>query len=271
MPFIGQEPLQGSFHKLDAITTSATATYNLLLNGGAFTPGSANQLLVSLNGVIQSPGSSFTISGSQITFSSALTSSDSIDFIMSYGDVLNAGVPSDGAVSGSHIANGVITDAHMHTNLDLSGKTVTYGLTDSDMISGSIIQVSNTTNSATVTNSGSSTFTNSGTYVDFTPKQSNSIIIVHAQGHVYRNGGGHNWFRLINQSTGTASGNRGGRQFNAFHESVPVIWKDTSHNSTTQRRYELQFADRDNSGSISLSWNDGGSYESSITVFEIVS
>ena len=63
MPFIGQEPLQGSFHKLDAITTSATATYNLLLNGGAFTPGSANQLLVSLNGVIQSPGSSFTISG----------------------------------------------------------------------------------------------------------------------------------------------------------------------------------------------------------------
>jgi len=113
MPFIGQEPLQGSFHKLDAITTSATATYNLLLNGGAFTPGSANQLLVSLNGVIQSPGSSFTISGSQIIFSSALTSSDSIDFIMSYGDVLNAGVPSDGTVNTSQLANDAVHSAKL--------------------------------------------------------------------------------------------------------------------------------------------------------------
>ena len=53
MPFIGQEPITGAFHKLDAITTSATATYNLQLGGGAFSPASANHLLVSLNGVIQ--------------------------------------------------------------------------------------------------------------------------------------------------------------------------------------------------------------------------
>ena len=51
MPFIGQEPITGAFHKLDAITTSATAIYNLQLNGGAYSPASANHLLVSLNGV----------------------------------------------------------------------------------------------------------------------------------------------------------------------------------------------------------------------------
>ena len=107
MPFIGQEPLTGAYHVLDSITTSATATYNLQLNSGAFSPATANQLLVSLNGVIQKPGSSFTISGSQITFSSALTTSDSIDFIIALGDVLSVGTPTDGTVSGSKLASNI--------------------------------------------------------------------------------------------------------------------------------------------------------------------
>ena len=111
MPFIGQEPITGAYHVLDSITTSATATYNLQLNSGAFSPATANQLMVSLNGVIQKPGSSFTISGSQITFSSALTSSDSIDFIIALGDVLSVGTPSDGTVTTNKIANSAVTDA----------------------------------------------------------------------------------------------------------------------------------------------------------------
>ena len=111
MPFIGQEPLTGAYHVLDAITASATATYNLQLNSGAFSPATANQLLVSLNGVIQKPGSSFTISGSQITFSSALSSSDSIDFIIALGDVLSVGTPTDGSVTTAKIAPNAVTDA----------------------------------------------------------------------------------------------------------------------------------------------------------------
>ena len=107
MPFIGQEPITGAYHVLDDITTSSTNTYNLLLNGGAFSPASANHLLVSLNGVIQKPGSSFTISGSQITFvpsSGTLSNSDNIDFIMALGDVLSVGTPTDGSVTDAKIA-----------------------------------------------------------------------------------------------------------------------------------------------------------------------
>ena len=107
MPFIGQQPITGAYSVLDDITTSATNTYNLQLNSGAYSPVSANNLLVSLNGVIQEPGSSFTISGSQITFSSALTSSDSIDFIIALGDVLSIGTPSDGSVNNAKIARQV--------------------------------------------------------------------------------------------------------------------------------------------------------------------
>ena len=51
-------------------------------------PESANHMLVSLNGILQKPNSSFTISGSTITFASNLATGDVIDFIMLLGNVL---------------------------------------------------------------------------------------------------------------------------------------------------------------------------------------
>ena len=66
---------------LDSIVTSNTSTYNLTYGGTSYSPASATVCLVSLNGVIQTPVSAFTISGSTISFSSALTSTDTINFI----------------------------------------------------------------------------------------------------------------------------------------------------------------------------------------------
>jgi hypothetical protein len=116
MPFIGQNPSVGGYNILDDITisTNTNGPFNLLLNGAAFKPESANHLLVSLNGVIQKPDSSFTVSGSQITFtpsSGTLTSSDSIDFIMVLGNVLNVGTPTDGTISTNKIASNAVTGA----------------------------------------------------------------------------------------------------------------------------------------------------------------
>ena len=104
MAYIGKQPVVGNFVKLDAITTSATATYNLLNGGVAYFPQTANNCIVSLNGVIQSPTSAYTISGSTIVFDSALTSSDSIDFILVLGDVLSIGTPSDATVTNAKLA-----------------------------------------------------------------------------------------------------------------------------------------------------------------------
>ena len=102
MAYIGSEPITGNFIYADDITASATNTYNILVGGVAFSPESANHLIVSLNGVIQKANTSFSVSGSQITFlpsSGTLSSSDSIDFIMVYGNVLDIGTPSDSTVT----------------------------------------------------------------------------------------------------------------------------------------------------------------------------
>ena len=99
MSYIGKEPQTGAYSMLDALTASATASYSLTLDSVAFVPESANHLLVSLNGSIQKAGSSYTVSGSTLTFSSTLASSDSIDFVLALGNVLDIGTPSDATVT----------------------------------------------------------------------------------------------------------------------------------------------------------------------------
>ena len=116
MPYVGKTPTIGNFVKLDAIVTSATATYNLLNGGVAYTPASVLNMIVSLNGVIQEPTTAsnvggFTVSGSTIIFTSALTSLDVIDFILVLGDVLNIGTPSDATVTFPKVTSNLITGA----------------------------------------------------------------------------------------------------------------------------------------------------------------
>lgn len=115
MPYIGKSPVGGGFHKLDNLTASATATYALTLGSAAYYPETANQLLVSLNGVIQAPQDSFTVSGSNLIFDTALTASDSIDFVVALGDVLGVGSVTDGAITTAKIANGAVTKAKIGT------------------------------------------------------------------------------------------------------------------------------------------------------------
>jgi len=72
--------------KLDEITTvNGQAAYSLTVNSTSYTPTHVNAMIVSLNGVTQEPGDSFTISGSTITFSPALATGDVIDYIVDMG------------------------------------------------------------------------------------------------------------------------------------------------------------------------------------------
>jgi hypothetical protein len=99
MSYIGRTPQIGAYHKLDSITCDGSTAYTMQLDSANFVPESVNHLIVSVNGVIQAPTDSFTVSSSTITFASALSSSDTIDFIMALGNVLDIGTPSDATVS----------------------------------------------------------------------------------------------------------------------------------------------------------------------------
>ena len=110
MPYIGKQPIVGNFQVCDAISVvNGQAAYTMQVNSTNVTPETAFHMLVSLNGVLQKPGSSFTISGSTITFASNLATGDVIDFIILLGDVLNIGAPSDDTVTASSVNNDFIS------------------------------------------------------------------------------------------------------------------------------------------------------------------
>ena len=110
MAYIGKEPTLGNFQKCDAITVvNGQAAYTMQVGGTNVSPESENHMLVSLNGILQAPVDSFTISGSTITFASNLQTGDSIDFIMLLGNVLDLGVPSDNTVTAAKLNNDIIS------------------------------------------------------------------------------------------------------------------------------------------------------------------
>jgi hypothetical protein len=106
MAYLGRQPVIGNFVKLDAISVvNGQAAYTMQNNSVNFTDyATVNQFLVSLNGVIQAPTSSFTVSGSTLTFASNLATGDVIDFIIVFGNSLSAGTPTDATVTSAKLA-----------------------------------------------------------------------------------------------------------------------------------------------------------------------
>ena len=115
MAYIGQGLNRFSnVEKLDAITP-ATSTgagpYNLTKGSVAFTPSSAETMVVSINGVVQY--GNFTVSGSTITFSGALADADTCDFIYHIGTGFIT-TPGDGTVNTAQLASNSVTTAKIN-------------------------------------------------------------------------------------------------------------------------------------------------------------
>ena len=76
MPYIGKSPLHGNYNELTDVSGSfnASTTQFALTDGTssvAITPVSPSAMIISINGVIQEPTTDYTVSGTNITFTTA--------------------------------------------------------------------------------------------------------------------------------------------------------------------------------------------------------
>ena len=110
MAYIGKEPVVGNFQVCDSISVvNGQAAYTLQVSSTNVVPESSQHCLVSLNGILQAPVTSFTVSGSTLTFASNLATGDVIDFVMLLGNVLDLGTPSDGTVTNAKLSGDLIS------------------------------------------------------------------------------------------------------------------------------------------------------------------
>ena len=97
--------------KLDNLTFDGSSTSFALQKGGSsFVPSSANNILLSIDGVVQA--GNFTVSGSTIDFGVAPSGSSTCDFILHYG-VGVITTPADGSVTTAKIQDSSVSLAKL--------------------------------------------------------------------------------------------------------------------------------------------------------------
>jgi len=126
LAYVGKAPATGRYSILDDISGSFTGStpgpFNLTVNGTAISPGNEANCIISVSGVIQDP-TAYTITGSQITFSSNPASSDTF-FGTVLGDTFDIGTPTDSTVSASSLSSTFfMKNSQTFTSISMAGST----------------------------------------------------------------------------------------------------------------------------------------------------
>ena len=114
MPYIGRDLRTGAFRQLDDISSGfdgSDTTHTMQVNSTNVSVGDVNQILLSLGGVIQKPGTDFTVSGSTLTFTTAPAANTSFFAILLGSDNGGTTTPTDGSVTTSKIVDDAVTAA----------------------------------------------------------------------------------------------------------------------------------------------------------------
>ena len=124
MAYVGKAPQTGAYQILDDISSSFTGStpgpFNLTVNGTAVSPGNEANCIISISGVVQDPAA-FTISGSQITFSSNPEATDTF-FGTVLGDTFDIGTPTDSTVTaGSLSSTFFVKNSQTWSSISMSG------------------------------------------------------------------------------------------------------------------------------------------------------
>ena len=108
---------------LDNITFDGSSSYSITKGSVAFTPNSAQSLLISIDGVVQA--TNFTVNSSTIDFGVAIPSTSVCNFFLHYGTGVMT-VPSDGSVTTAKLGDNAVSSAKMFSGF-------ANGITEADM------------------------------------------------------------------------------------------------------------------------------------------
>ena len=126
MAYIGAEPLPGQNREVDDISSSfngSTTAFTLQVSGVNVSPETANNILVNIGGVIQNPGTDYTIAASTITFTTAPASGLSF-FAIILGAGINTATVADQTIGTSKVIDNAITaDKLAHTSVTAGSYT----------------------------------------------------------------------------------------------------------------------------------------------------
>ena len=114
MAYIGRGLQSGAFRQLDDISSGfdgSDTTHTMQVNSTNVTVGDVNQILLSLGGVIQKPGTDFTVSSSTLTFTTAPASGLSFFAILLGSDNGGTVTPTDASVTNDKISSALTTIA----------------------------------------------------------------------------------------------------------------------------------------------------------------
>ena len=217
---------------LDNITFDGSSSYSLTKNSVAFSPSASQNILISIDGVVQS--GNFTVSGSTIDFGVAISSSSVCNFIIHLGvGIVTA--PSDGSVGTSQLASSAVTNAKIASDAAIA--TTKLG-------TGAVLQVKHySDNSNTATSS--TVYQSTGVSIDITPSSTSNKILIIASAPVYAaSTSGEPHITIFRDSTNLATNANAGFS-DSFNNAGAIIENTTIHyldspSTTSQITYEIK-------------------------------
>ena len=140
MAYIGQSPSVGEFKKLDDISAAfnnINTSFALQVAGANVLPGTAQSLLISIDGVLQEPGVAYTLSDSSILFTAAPNTSSTF-FGVQLGTIGQIGTPSDATVSTGKLTANAVTEVKIANDAVGTRQIQTDAVTSAEIVNGAV-------------------------------------------------------------------------------------------------------------------------------------
>ena len=187
MAYLGKQPVRGQNRELDDISGSfngSTTAFTMQVGGVNTSAGSVNQIFINVGGILQNPGTDFTVAASTLTFTTAPASG--LDFWgLIQGDAVDINEPADGSVTEAKLNANAPTNDHVLTaDATTSGGfkwAAASGTTINTNADNRVITGSGTAN----TLNGEANLTYDGNNVNLETDADGEGIVIHAAGNTY--------------------------------------------------------------------------------------